>query len=76
MTRVRPSAAVRRGTIVPVLLVGAAVVLASCGSDSEHGTPTNLDHDVATLQQEVDHVLIDVDEVKTIDDVSADMLNG
>ena len=54
-------------------ILGAAAV--SACSDDDSSTTTNISHDVETLESEVDSLLLQIDEVDTIESVSAGILS-
>ncbi|MBU3689882.1 MAG: hypothetical protein FGM29_10045 [Actinobacteria bacterium] len=55
------------------LLMLGATALTAC-SDDDSKTSTDITHDVETLESEVDSLLAEIDEVETIDSVSAGIL--
>jgi outer membrane murein-binding lipoprotein Lpp len=56
------------------LAVLGATALTSCSEDDSK-TSTDIVHDVETLESEVDSLLAEIDEVDTIESVSAGILS-
>ena len=56
-----------------VLAILGITALTAC-SDDDSKTSTDITHDVETLESEVDSLLTEIDEVETIDSVSAGIL--
>lgn len=57
-----------------VLVVLGATALSAC-SDDDSKSSTDITHDVETLESEVDSLLAQIDEVDTIESVSAGILS-
>lgn len=56
------------------LTILGATALSAC-SDDDSKTSTDITHDVETLESEVDSILAEIDEVDTIESVSAGILS-
>lgn len=56
------------------LAILGATALSAC-SDDDSKTSTDITHDVETLESEVDSLLAEIDEVDTIESVSAGILS-
>lgn len=63
-----------------IALISLAVLLpvisTACSDNEETKVPTDVSHDVESLQTEVDDMLKQIDEVGTIDTVSSDLLSS
>lgn len=57
-----------------VLVILGATALSAC-SDDDSKSSTDITHDVETLESEVDSLLAQIDEVDTIESVSAGILS-
>ena len=57
-----------------VLAILSTTALTAC-SDDDSKTSTDITHDVETLESEVDSLLVEIDEVDTIESVSAGILS-
>ena len=64
-------------SIALISLVGVLPVISTaCADDEETKVPTDVSHDVESLQTEIDDMLRQIDEVGTIDEVSSDLLSS